>query len=302
MNKKKKQIIAIAAIVVMVLIGAMAVYSKNLIIGSKEFNTKEGQSKAANADGSTQPDNTKQDNNALQIDFEEVQFDKVIDGSTISVKLKDGSMGKVRLLGVIIPKNQAEILNLMKSKLEGHSVYLEKDISDKDSLGRKLRLVWIEKPEKMSEDEVKNKMLNGMLLEEGLVKTEPMIKDIKYMEYLTSIEQEAKDKKLGVWAQIDASVAGISNKNIEVNIDDKEPKKDSIIHITVSGQPNSSIAVTCHYKTKTQTYKGTINKDGKGVIPINIGSSIPGYKVLADIIVTQKDGNINKTQTFFTPK
>lgn len=110
----------------------------------------------------------KEDNN-----YEKVTLLKVIDGDTLSVKNSDKEEFKVRLIGIDTPesvnpdptKNTEEgfaASNFTKEQLKDNQfLYLEKDdnVSDTDKYDRKLRYVWIIKP-----NGDLNYMLNYILL------------------------------------------------------------------------------------------------------------------------------------------
>src|SRR5690606_8670639 len=84
---------------------------------------------------------------------------RVIDGDT--VELSDGR--KVRLIGVNTPESTTRTERFGKeasayttSKLEGQKVYLQKDVSETDRYGRLLRLVWLDVPtDVMNEQEIR---------------------------------------------------------------------------------------------------------------------------------------------------
>lgn len=61
-----------------------------------------------------------------------------------------------------------KLLIILKT-LSDKYVYLQKDVSDRDRYGRLLRYVWLERPSSNnpSNDEIKSKMFNAILVKEG---------------------------------------------------------------------------------------------------------------------------------------
>ncbi|MBV4441155.1 hypothetical protein [Clostridium tyrobutyricum] len=86
-----------------------------------------------------------------------------------------------------------------------------------------------------------------------------------------------------------------ANNNINVSLDNHSPRKNSIIHLTVTGLPGSKVTAICNYKTTTTPYTGVIGNNGKAIIPIKIGTSTSGFPVNIDVTA----GNA-KAQTSFT--
>lgn len=117
--------------------------------------------------------------------FQEAVFVRAIDGDTIVVNITNdnGNLEErtVRLIGVNTPESVApenyrtenteegkQASDIVKKFFEDNHIttlYLQKDVSDTDRYGRDLRYVWTEIPnDATSKEEVKNKMLNAMLL------------------------------------------------------------------------------------------------------------------------------------------
>jgi micrococcal nuclease len=94
--------------------------------------------------------------------MEEVLVSRVVDGDI--VELKDGR--KVRFIGVNTPESTTrteeygkEASNYTTKKLEGKTVWLQKDVSEMDRYNRSLRLIWLEIPkDDMDEEEIRTKM------------------------------------------------------------------------------------------------------------------------------------------------
>lgn len=129
---------------------------------------------------------------------------RVVDGDTI--ELSDGS--KVRLIGVNTPESTTrtepygkEASNYTKSKLEGKKVYLQKDVSETDRYGRLLRIVWLDIPtDLMDENEIRTKMFNADLVLNGYAEPSTYPPDVTYAEYFRKFAREAREKGTGLWS------------------------------------------------------------------------------------------------------
>lgn len=161
----------------------------------------------ANETGYNLATGTYDANNEDAIFYQRAYVLNVIDGDTLLVKYDDTEY-RVRLIGIDTPESVAPDSYLeksgkenteegmlasdyTKSLLEGYDiVYLESDTSDTDIYGRLLRYVWLELPDANAvfQHEVQSKMLNGILLHDGVAEIatyEPdtLYKDIFYAIY-----------------------------------------------------------------------------------------------------------------------
>ncbi len=126
---------------------------------------------------------------------EEVKVTRVIDGDT--VELESGQ--HVRYIGIDTPETVdprkpvqcfgEEASKKNKELVEGKTVRLEKDVSDKDQYGRLLRYVW-----------VGESMVNLELVKQGFAHSYTYPPDVKYQEKILKAEKEAREGKLGLWA------------------------------------------------------------------------------------------------------
>jgi len=133
-----------------------------------------------------------------------------IDGDTVVVRLENGSEQKVRLLGVNTPELgtktslpqtfSQEASDFTKSKLLNKTVYLEKDVSDKDKFDRLLRYIWLKPPEEITDEVLTSSMFNAILLTNGYANTYTLSPDTKYRQDFTNYLKKAKNDKVGVWA------------------------------------------------------------------------------------------------------
>ncbi|UTE78466.1 thermonuclease family protein [Rossellomorea sp. KS-H15a] len=136
--------------------------------------------------------------------MEEVLVSRVVDGDT--VELKDGR--KVRFIGVNTPESTTrteeygkEASNYTTEKLEGKTVWLQKDVSETDRYNRSLRLIWLEIPkDEMNEEEIRTKMFNADLVLNGYAEPSTYNPDMKYSDYFVKFAREAREKETGLWA------------------------------------------------------------------------------------------------------
>lgn len=141
----------------------------------------------------TAPTNTNeapktQNSNAL------FKVTRVIDGDTI--ELENGE--RVRYIGIDTPETVdprkpvqcfgVEASRKNKELVEGKSVRLEKDITDKDKYNRLLRYVWI--------DDI---LINLELVKQGFAHSYSYPPDIKYQDRFRLAEQQAREAKIGLW-------------------------------------------------------------------------------------------------------
>lgn len=126
---------------------------------------------------------------------------RVIDGDTL---VFDNDQ-KVRLIGIDAPeltsstqtgcfalesKSRAEQLLLHKQ------VRLVRDTSDVDQYNRLLRYVYIDDPLSSIHEETS---INEILVHEGVAEAVAFPPDTTLYETLSSLEQDAKEKELGMW-------------------------------------------------------------------------------------------------------
>lgn len=137
--------------------------------------------------------------------FQKAYVKRAVDGDTIVVTIDEKDY-RVRLIGIDTPESTKQIepygkeaSNYTSSILTGKTIYLEKDIRDTDKYDRLLRYVWLEIPNEISADEIKKKLFNANLLINGYATLFTYPPDIKYVEFLTLLEREAKRNKIGLW-------------------------------------------------------------------------------------------------------
>jgi len=121
--------------------------------------------------------------------------ERVIDGDTI---ITDGGE-RIRYIGMDTPETVHpskpvgylghEASDRNKELVEGKTVDLEFDIERMDHYGRTLAYVW-------SGDE----MINAILLREGYAQIYTYPPNVKYIDYFTSLQEEARTSERGLWA------------------------------------------------------------------------------------------------------
>lgn len=131
-----------------------------------------------------------------------------VDGDTVKVKIGEVKY-TLRFIGIDTPETVhpskpvqfygKEASAFTKKKLLGKTVYLQMDVSDSDKYGRLLRYIWLEKPNEINEDEIKNKMFNAIQVAEGYAKVFTYPPDVKYNEIFLKLEQEARENNKGLW-------------------------------------------------------------------------------------------------------
>lgn len=143
--------------------------------------------------------------------LEAVTLVRVVDGDTLVVDY-NGEECKLRLIGVNTPESVASKEYLektgkentkegkvasewVKDLLKNHeTLYIQKDTSETDKYGRLLRYVWLEVPEDTRDiDEIKTKMLNGVLLDAGLAEVTIYRPDVEYADAFQAIYTQTTD-------------------------------------------------------------------------------------------------------------
>lgn len=133
-------------------------------------------------------------------DFQTAKLVRVVDGDTIVVDIS-GEELSVRLIGIDTPesvasqnyldrtgkentwegKNASDYVKNMLARTE--TVYLQRDVSDTDRYGRLLRYVWLEIPNDDKDiEEISTKMLNGILVWEGIAEPAAYAPDTAHQE------------------------------------------------------------------------------------------------------------------------
>ena len=136
--------------------------------------------------------------------YEEAYIIKVLDGDTVRVRLQNGRIKKVRLIGINSPekgkeKYADEAWLYAKKLMLNKYVYLEKDISDTDQYGRLLRYIWLKQVDKKDLKNIGVYNVSAIMLKNGYARCYTFKPDIKYLDEFKKIEKRAKRKNRGLW-------------------------------------------------------------------------------------------------------
>lgn len=136
---------------------------------------------------------------ANNINGTEAIVKKVIDGDTI--ELSSGE--KVRYIGIDTPETVdprravgcfgKEASDENKKLVEGKTIMLVKDISEKDKFDRLLRLVYLK------QNNGNLIFVNDFLIRQGFAKASTYPPDVKFSAQFVEAEKEARDSSRGLW-------------------------------------------------------------------------------------------------------
>lgn len=132
----------------------------------------------------------------------------VTDGDTIDVRMPDGSEESVRFIGVDTPETAFETepygeeasAFTSQALRVGSTVYLEIDAEQRDRYGRLLAHIWLEVPQQVNDAEIRAHLFNAQLLLAGYANLMTIPPNVKYVDYLTGYESEARTALAGLWA------------------------------------------------------------------------------------------------------
>lgn len=199
--------------------------------------------------------------------FEEAKVLRVVDGDTIEI---DRGRGKEKVRFVLVntpetvhPKKGAEFYgkeasNFTKSQLTGKTVYLQKDTSDTDRYGRLLRYIWIERPssDNPSNEEIKSKCFNAILLAGGYANLSTFPPDVKYVDLFRQIERQARDGNVGLWNQPFEIDNGNKNFNkTSNNSSNKSSNSSNNVVKKTQNKPVQGTGQTINANPKDKAYK-----------------------------------------------
>lgn len=163
-------------------------------------------------------ENTTIDNDEI----ETVEVASVVDGDTIKVYL-EGERYTIRMIGIDTPESvhPDESKNTIygqkaseyaKQNIEkGQTVYLSKDVSDRDKYDRLLRYVWLEKPVDVNDEtEIREKMYNAKVVLDGYANVYEYAPNNTLYDLFLTFEAEAEADNRGLWAE-----NGLNTENID---------------------------------------------------------------------------------------
>ena len=125
---------------------------------------------------------------------------RVVDGDTIVISYQ-GQEEKVRLIGIdtpesVHPQQEKNVLYgkiataFTKEQLDQKTVGIELDVQERDQYGRLLAYVYVD-----------GKLFNQTILENGHAKLSTYPPNVKYVDQLTAAETQAREAKVGLWAE-----------------------------------------------------------------------------------------------------
>lgn len=124
---------------------------------------------------------------------------EVVDGDTVVVRLDDGTLDTVRLLGIDTPETVhpdkgvecygPEASRATKDRLTGRRVRLESDLEPRDRYGRRLAYVLLD-----------GARVNDEILREGYARLLVIEPNHKHARALLAAELEARTARRGLWA------------------------------------------------------------------------------------------------------
>jgi micrococcal nuclease len=158
---------------------------------------------SASDDGPSQTPQSAPDSTSLS-GFQPAIVNRVTDGDTIQVTI-DGKPYGVRYLLIDTPETVdpragvqcmgREASQRNKELVEGETVYLEADVTDKDRFGRLLRYVYL----------ADGSMVNELLVLEGLAAVSTVPPDVRHVDRLLVAQRNAVEASLGLWGVCDAA-------------------------------------------------------------------------------------------------
>lgn len=126
----------------------------------------------------------------------EAEVTTITDGDTFRIRTNEGNTEKVRMLLIDTPEigeqpepYALEAREYTEELLGGQTIHLEFDESERDQYGRLLAYVYVD-----------DRMVNELLLEQGLARVAVFPPDTRYVDDFREIESKAREAKLRVWS------------------------------------------------------------------------------------------------------
>lgn len=134
-----------------------------------------------------------------------VQVRRVVDGDTIIVAI-NGREERLRYIGIDTPESVQpntpvecfgrEAAEANRRLVEGRTVLLERDVSDRDRFGRLLRYVYVDDPS--SGERV---FVNHELVARGYAQVATYPPDVRYESQFRAAQRDARDEGRGLWGE-----------------------------------------------------------------------------------------------------
>lgn len=160
---------------------------------------------------------------------------EVIDGDTLDVELSDGTVDRVRIIGINAPESDecfaAEATAGLSDLVAGERVELVADRTDRDRYDRLLRYVVL-----AGED------IGARLVSDGLGVVRVSAPDDAREDVLRELESDARDAERGLWSptacgpsQRDAAAVAITRIRLDAEGNDAENLNDEWIEVSNTG-------------------------------------------------------------------
>lgn len=179
-----------------------------------------------NSDDGNRKEDRETSSNQEYIKTFDAKVESVVDGDTIKVYI-NGKVESVRFLLVDTPETNhprlgkqpfgEEAKEFTRQMLEGKTVQLEKDVSDRDKYGRLLYYVYID-----------GKSVQEELLKNGLARVAYVYApNTKYVDRYYEIQKEAQQKGIGIWSiENYAQEDGFHKEVVEEEVVENHPNDD----------------------------------------------------------------------------
>lgn len=138
----------------------------------------------------------------------------VTDGDTIRVRFGDGRIEPVRYIGIDTPETVdpratvecfgAEASARNAALVQGRTVQLEQDVSERDQYGRLLRYVWV------TGDDGIVRFANQELVTWGFAAATSYPPDVRYQQIFTEAQEAAQRERRGLWASCPSAHAPLT--------------------------------------------------------------------------------------------
>ena len=132
--------------------------------------------------------------------FQKEIVQRVIDGDTIVLE----SGERVRFIGVNTPEANepfgSEATEFTRNALEGKTIWLQQDTTNRDRYDRLLRYIWLEVPrQSTNEKEIRQLMFNAILVSKGYAQPATYPPNTSHSELFQELGREARIQHLGLW-------------------------------------------------------------------------------------------------------
>jgi micrococcal nuclease len=184
-----------------VLIGACLLAAACTPTGSSQAPESLASAPASSTNSEQEPQDAFQD--AGFSHQERAQVLRVVDGDTIQVRLTDGRVDRVRYIGIDTPETVApdrpveawgaEATTFNEELLANGTIFLERDITNRDRFDRLLRYVYVAGP---GDTQI---FVNEALVTAGLASVTTFPPDVRYLDALLAAETEARLAERGIW-------------------------------------------------------------------------------------------------------